>query len=172
VAAENRAWRLHEEGLMHRKHLIVTATAAVLAATGGVAYAASSTPNITTPQTIRLVAHQTPVSFVRVPGQTSQQPVSGDQIIFGERVTRGGVTVGHNLVHCTVVRHALICDAVFSLHDGTISANGRVPVNGPGRSGTRIAVTGGTGRYQNVRGEVHVFSTGRSTETEVLHLLP
>jgi hypothetical protein len=157
---------------MHGKHLIVSATAAVVAATGGIAYAASGTPDITTAQTIRLVAHQTSFHFVRVPGQTSQQPVPGDQIVFTEQVKRAGTAAGTDQVNCTVVGHALICDAVFALADGTIIVNGRVPINGPGQAGATLAVTGGTGRFQNVRGQVHVRSTGPSTETETFHLLP
>ncbi len=157
---------------MHAKHLIIGVTAAIMAATGGIAYAASSTPDITTAQTIRLVAHQTSFRFVRVPGQTSQQPVPGDQIVFTERVNRAGTAAGTDQINCTVVGRALICDAVFALSDGTISVTGKVPVNGPGQGGATLAVTGGTGRFQNVRGEVHVRSTGPNTEAETFHLLP
>jgi hypothetical protein len=157
---------------MHGKHLIVSATAAIVAATGGIAYAASSTPSITTAQTIRLSAHQSAVRFVPVPGQTSQRPIPGDQILFTERLSRAGTAAGTDQVHCTVVGHALICDAVFALANGTITVNGKVPVNGPGRGGSTLAVTGGTGRFQNVRGEVHVRGTGPHSETETFHLLP
>jgi hypothetical protein len=157
---------------MYRKRSIIGVSVVLVAVGGGVAYAASDAPSITTAESVTLQAQQGPTTFVPVPGQTGQRPVTGDQILFTEQLRRDGQPAGSDQVDCTVNGGALVCTAVFDLHDGTISVIGKVPLNGPGNGGTTLGVTGGTGRYQNARGQVRVRSTGPSTETEVFNLIP
>ena len=157
---------------MYRKRSIIGVAVVLVAAGGGVAYAASDAPSITTAQTLRFQAQQSRITVVPVPGQTAHHPVTGDQILFTERLRQNGRSAGSDQVDCTVNGGALVCTAVFALRDGTISVVGTVPLNGPGRAGAMLGVTGGTGRYQNARGQVQVKSSGPRTETEVFNLLP
>lgn len=157
---------------MYRKRSIIGVTVVLVAAGGGVAYATSGAPSITTAQTLVFHAQQSRVTVVPVPGQTGHRPVTGDRILFTEQLRRNGQPAGTDQVDCTVNGGALVCTAVFELRDGTISVVGKVPLNGPGNGGATLGVTGGTGRYQNARGQVQVRSSGPSTETEVFNLLP
>jgi hypothetical protein len=157
---------------MYRKRSIIGVAVVLVAAGGGVAYAASDAPSITTAETFVLHAQQSRITVVPVPGQTTHRPVTGDQILFTEQLRRDGRSAGSDQVDCTVNGGALVCTAVFALRDGTISVVGKVPLNGPGNGGATLGVAGGTGHYQNARGQVVVRGSGPSTETEVFNLLP
>lgn len=71
-----------------------------------------------------------------------------------------GAHVGE--VHGTaIVTHGgrLVCALTFELEDeGTIAAHGVLPMEGSSFGGGRIAVTGGTGRYDRASGSIKVDS--------------
>jgi hypothetical protein len=105
----------------------------------------------------------------------------GDYFLFKERLTNSaGTHVGYDNIICTVHfpftqnRFGTLCEGTFTfsgrggIERGTISVQG-VLVFREGVNSFALAVTGGTGHYQNVRGEVHVPAQGSSL---TFHLIP
>ena len=105
----------------------------------------------------------------------------GDYFLFKERLTNSaGTRVGTDNIICTVHfpfvqnRFGILCEGTFTfsgrggIERGTISVEG-VLVYRAGVHSFALAVTGGTGHYQNVRGEVHVPAEGNSL---TFHLIP
>ena len=101
----------------------------------------------------------------------------GDYSLFKEKLyNRAGKHVGYDNVVCTAHfplterRAAFFCEAVITLFDrGRITVEGLLTFSRNQQGTTPLAITGGTGHFQNVRGEVHVPSRGTRL---VLHLLP
>ena len=104
-----------------------------------------------------------------------------DYFLFKERlINRAGTRVGTDNIICTVHfpfvqnRFGILCEGTFTfsgrggIERGTISVEG-VLVYRAGVHSFALAVTGGTGHYQNVRGEVHVPAEGNSL---TFHLIP
>jgi hypothetical protein len=86
---------------------------------------------------------------------------AGDMDVHSSPLTRGGKVVGYNTGSCVTTALTKknldqVCQIVLSLPDGQIVTEGAVR-SGQGGPGTfPLAVTGGTGRYQTARGQVHV----------------
>ena len=105
----------------------------------------------------------------------------GDYFLFKNRLLRKGVRVGRDNIMCTFhfpateQRATLLCEGTFTFNGTGGIRRGKVEVAGtfsfgPNAPETQaIPITGGTGHYQNVRGEIHVPTEGN---TVVLHLLP
>jgi hypothetical protein len=105
----------------------------------------------------------------------------GDYFLFKERLTnRAGTHVGYDNIICTLhfpfrqSRFGTLCEGTFTfsgrggIERGTISVEG-VLVFRERVNSFALAVTGGTGHYQNVRGELHVPTQGSSL---TFHLIP
>jgi hypothetical protein len=128
------------------------ALAAVVAITAGTAAASNGTSH----RTIRVEEEQctapaSACSFVDLGAPGSSQ---GDVLVFSvPLLSHGdGDPVGHVIGHCTVTdpaSGASVCEAVATLHGGTLALEG---IFHPGGT-SRFAVTGGTGRYAAARGE-------------------
>ena len=104
----------------------------------------------------------------------------GDYFLFKERLTNSaGTHVGTDNVVCTAhfpfrKRFGILCEATFTffgrggIEQGHISAEG-ILVFREGVRSFALPITGGTGHYQNVRGELHVPAQGTSL---TFHLIP
>ena len=105
----------------------------------------------------------------------------GDYSVFKERLTnRAGTHVGTDNIICTIhyphkERFGTLCEGTYTffgrggIKKGTISIEGLL-LFGPGVGSFTFAITGGTGHYQNVRGEMHL-GLGRTTQF-TFHLIP
>lgn len=139
---------------------IIGAAVAALAAGGAAASIASATGDDSRPREHARV--------IELEGRTLQQTQldlgdsglgQGDRIVFREALRRSGRSVGENGGDCavTAVEDATItaqCSLTFALRGGDITGQGLVTL-GPGTVNT-IAVTGGTGSFRAVGGEVRV----------------
>ena len=171
-----------------RKRLLIGASvlAATLVVVGSV-FAVAST-NITSPQTIKLVAHSETGAFVDANHDGGFSP--GDYVVFTSALFNRDETqhVGKLSVQC------LFVSDVSELCTGGLALFGRgqimIQVNlldsdepaaqGPftissheNPRGFHVAVNGGTHEFSNVRGEGVVLpGPGRDTERITLHLIP
>jgi allene oxide cyclase-like protein len=87
----------------------------------------------------------------------------GDQFILSDVVLADGQQVGHDGGVCTITDAAgeAVCTVVYSLPDGTITTQF---LNIPPPDKT-FAITGGSGRYQNARGQGELIENGDETGT-------
>jgi hypothetical protein len=99
-----------------------------------------------------------------------QGPSLGDKFVFASRLARHGKAVGRAGVECTftsVARNEVQCIGTFRFGNGQIT--GQTLLRGePGRFA--VAVTGGTGRYSGVSGEIHVRQVPPRREVLTFHL--
>jgi hypothetical protein len=96
----------------------------------------------------------------------------GDMDLHSSPLTRSGKVVGYNTGSClttAVTKQHLdqVCQIVLSLPAGQIVTEGAVR-SGKGGPGTfPLAITGGTGRYQTARGQVHVTASDGPVRIDV-----
>ena len=132
-------------------------------------------------QTIRLVGRLTNLKAVNVDGGGFGP---GDYVLFRENLSsRSGRRVGHDNVRCmrhfpfTTRRQASFCDGTFTFTAGRFHGKGQITIAGritfaPSVNVLTVAVTGGTGHYQNVRGELHIRDAESGANLYTLHLIP
>lgn len=149
------------------KRLSLAAILATVIAVAGAsfAYAGDSSDDGST-QVIQLVAmgvDATPIDL----GKTG--PSQGDQVVFTNDLFREGEKVGFDGGVCTAVRVGpgesvrFQCQVTLSLPKGQITAQGLFMFAGPPSD---IAITGGTGAYRRVDGELEVDIVS-NTETRL-----
>jgi hypothetical protein len=118
------------------------------------AKSAPSKTAITTATTIRLEARGGTATFVNV--RHLSHPAVGDEVILAQPVfsaAHPSQLAGHGFVTVLLVGNNSEQDhATLVLKQGEIDAAG---VQGPGNT-FQLAVTGGTGRFQNARGQADV----------------
>lgn len=105
-------------------------------------------------QAIRVVAIVTELNLVAV---SSKGPSLGDEIVFAEKLLQGGKQVGHEGAVCTTVsleRREAQCVATYSFGGGQITAQALITLGSTAPYAG--AITGGTGKYEGAKGEVHV----------------
>jgi hypothetical protein len=81
----------------------------------------------------------------------------GDQIVVTTELLKGDTEVGHQGGVCTatsVERVEAQCIATYALRGGQITGQALIRLGDPAPSA--VAVTGGSGKYQGVEGEVRV----------------
>jgi hypothetical protein len=155
---------------MKKRYAILPAAAAtaavVLLGTVGSADA------ITKAQTISLVAKQQSFHFSDTPPLKKEN--AGDSFQLAEALTHNGAKAGLSTIDCVVVvNHKTdLCQGAWSLPNGQITVAGQVPDNTPAGKSFNVAVTGGTGHFQNSRGQLTVTPSNGPTSTEVFHLIP
>jgi hypothetical protein len=155
-----------------RKVLAVGA-AAILLAVGVVAFASAST-NITTATTFHVIAKHTQSQTIDLPPSGFSQ---GDEFVFHERLTNAsGVVVGHDGGVCvtTFVNQAAHRAESQCTVTAWLDGRGQIAVQGllsPPKSGV-LAVNGGTGIFQNARGQVLVKFISNSSESLTFELIP
>lgn len=157
------------------------ATGAVLAATLGGATAATSTAphgwpraaaginasDITTGQTLRLVSREDRFRVIDV-GRRGESP--GDYVVFEETLLNtSGAVIGRDSARCMGEVRTFRCDGTFLIY-----GKGKIEVSGSffPRDEATIAVTGGTGRYQNVRGQARITGGTAHTTNFTFSLIP
>ena len=137
----------------------------LLMAVGGVTVASASS-DITTATTIHFLARQTSFTFIDV----GKKGFSfGDYYVATEDLLQAGKKIGHDAYKCTAVSDRdTVCEATYVLAGGQITTQGDVL---PPAEHFNVAVTGGTGIYQNVRGQLTIVPGPRGAD-ETFHLLP
>ncbi len=147
---------------MGKRLAALGAVIAVVALAVGVALpaAAGSTGHAAHHQTIRVTAVDTELKLLDLGGPGF---ALGNEIVFSQKLLQGANQVGHAGAVCTevsVTRQEAQCIATYSFPGGQITGQALIilgssaPYNG--------AITGGTGKYQGVGGEVHVRSVSAS----------
>jgi hypothetical protein len=82
-----------------------------------------------------------------------------------------GDRVGTLNVVCEVVLgHKLMCNGIYRLPGGTITGTAQDVQSESGTAPVHIAITGGTGRYDNVRGQITSTPTGDTATQSVVDL--
>ena len=111
-------------------------------------------------QAIRVVAIVTELNLVAV---SSKGPSLGDEIVFAEKLLQGGKQVGHEGAVCTTVsleRQEAQCVATYSFGGGQITAQALITLDSTAPYAG--AITGGTGKYEGAKGEVHVATVSNT----------
>jgi hypothetical protein len=144
------------------------AIAVVALAVGVVSPALGSSGAAARHRTIRVTAVVTELNLVDV---GAKGPSLGDEIVFSEKLLKGGNQVGHQGAVCTTVslqRQEAQCTATYWFPNGQITAQALITL---GSSAPYDApITGGSGKYQGAEGEIHVRSVSATTGILTFHL--
>ena len=148
-----------------RKHISVIGSVALLLTVGTFAVAGASGAAISEPRTFTVVRKITQfVGQTAVPDTTTP----GDRFEFTSDLLQNGEVVGHQGAMCTVVGvdgddYTNLCQGTYELRGGTIAAQTLSGVN-------PSAITGGTGQFKNVRGQIttEILSDTRARVTFAL----
>jgi hypothetical protein len=145
---------LHLKTRFARGVTVAAASAAVITAAAGIAAASTSGPDITTATTMHLIARGGSSTFINIRHQN--RPAVGDEVILSQPVFNAAhpsQLVGHGYVTVILVKAPNITQD----HATLVLRHGQIDVAGIQASNPfRLAVTGGTGRYQNARGQATV----------------
>jgi hypothetical protein len=146
-----------------RKTFITVSLVVGLALLAG--FLTSGSPALESPGTIRLTTRAVKQQFVdRVPRGRGAGDVLVKRILLYNKGIRPRA-IGHGDVICTyTTRHARQCDATYTLPKGKIVVTGSYTFG----QFHELAVVGGTGLYDNVRGTVTVTLLRRNPERDVL----
>jgi hypothetical protein len=131
--------------------MLVTALAAgaVAAALGGASLARAGSGDAT----LAFTEVQTGATFVNITHTPQGGP--GDQVVLRTALKNAsGKRIGFGSVICEVVlSNKLQCNAVYHLPGGTLTGTALVPASQNSTAPVRIAITGGTGRYDQAAGQ-------------------
>jgi hypothetical protein len=147
---------------MRRSWKTVTVAAAILVLLGtvsAVSIASAAPPTAEHPKTqvLRFIGHQTSLELIDI-GKKGDSP--GDQAVETETLLQHGRRIGRDVLNCvasTVSAQGIdaLCHGALILQGGQIQFQGETTFATP----FTVAVTGGTGRYQNVGGQLTVERT-------------
>ena len=169
-----------------RRSWIVLVAAATILSLGmiGVVSIASATPtnqpDITTAQAFTVLGHATNFKLINVDGK-GMGP--GDYAVERWALRRSGARAGRLNDQCTInfnqtpSNPTALCSFAFTFTGkGEITGDGSV-VFAPAPEGFRpvpfnLPVAGGTGSYQNARGQIHVEFLGVADARFTFHLIP
>ncbi len=151
-----------------RLGLLGTAIALVALAVGAVSPAWGSSGDKGKQTTFRVDAVTTEQNFVDLgaPGTSL-----GDQIVFTTKLLQGDSEVGHQGGVCTVTsveRQEAQCITTYSLRGGQITGQALISLNNP--APYAVAITGGSGRYKGVEGEIRVQPVSGTSGIMTFHL--
>jgi hypothetical protein len=93
----------------------------------------------------------------------------GDQIVFTTQLLRGDTAVGHQGGVCTVtsaVRVEAQCLATYALPGGQITGQALIVLGDP--APYLVAITGGSGKFKGVEGEIRVLPVSETRPRGVL----
>jgi hypothetical protein len=145
------------------------AVIAVVALAVGIALpAAGSTGNAAQDHAIRVTAVTTEQKLLDLGGPGFSL---GNEIVFSQKLLQGANQVGHDGSVCTevsVTRQEAQCIATYSFPGGQITAQAlvifgsTVPYDG--------SITGGTGKYEGAKGELHVQNVSPTEGILTFHL--
>ncbi len=148
--------------------MLMTAMVAGLlaAAIGGVSLARAGSGD----RTMTLTEVETGAQFVNITNTPQGGP--GDQIVLRRVVKNAaGDRVGTLNVVCEVVLgRKLLCNGVYRLPGGTITGTAQDTQDESSTAPVHIAITGGTGRYDQAKGQITSTPTGNITTQSVVDL--
>ncbi|HET6849627.1 MAG TPA: hypothetical protein VFH74_12255 [Gaiellales bacterium] len=131
--------------------VLVTAlvAGAVAAALGGVSLARAGSGD----RTLTLTEVQTGATFVDITHTPQGGP--GDEVIIRSALKDAdGTRIGFSSIVCQVVLgHKLQCAGVYHLPGGTLTGTALVPQSETSTAPVHVAITGGTGRYDQASGQ-------------------
>jgi hypothetical protein len=152
-----------------RRVILTAAVAGVVAAViGGVSLAHAGGSAADTTFTLNEV--HAGAQFVDVTHTPAGGP--GDELILRSVLhNQAGERVGSLNVFCVVVlANQLECQGTYRLHGGTITGTATAPKDENSTAPVRIAITGGTGRYDGARGQIVTTPTSPDTDRSVVDL--
>jgi hypothetical protein len=156
---------------MRKTFVSVVALACLVGLAGGTLIA-NAGADITAPETFTVIGTTIRDRFADV-GKHGFS--SGDTFSSVERMTNEAddTRVGTGRIRCTVhIGPWAICVGTFAIDDrGEIIAEGMVPLSEDVTT-FDVPVTGGTGDFANVRGEVHVEPLSETEERDTFELIP
>jgi Allene oxide cyclase barrel like domain len=117
-------------------------------------------------RTFRVTATVTEVNQIDL-GATG--PSLGDEIVFSGKLLQGGHQIGHQGAVGTTVslqRNEAQFIATYSFRGGQITAQALVILGSP--APYEVSITGGTGKYQGVKGEIHVLPATATNPNGIL----
>jgi hypothetical protein len=146
-----------------RKLAIAGATLALLMGVMGARSIASAAPHTSatsTPKTkvLHLISHQVSLELIDL-GKKGNSV--GDQVIESTIELQHGQRVGRGLLTCVAITFSpargpdVLCHGAIVFRDGQVQFQGETTFHTP----FTVAVTGGTGRYQKVGGQLTVERT-------------
>jgi type II secretory pathway pseudopilin PulG len=142
---------------MGKRSVVLGAAIALIAlAVGAVGPAWGSASDKDRQRTFTLVAVTTEQSF--------EGTALGNQIVFTTQLLKGDTKVGHQGGVCTVTSAARVeaqCVATYALPGGQITGQALIRLGDP--APYLVAITGGSGKYEGVEGEIRVIP---ATETQ------
>jgi hypothetical protein len=159
-----------------RKFAIITAALALLAGTTAAMSIASASgapkaaaePSV---KVLHLISHQTSLQVIDI---GTKGPSPGDQIIETTVDFQHGTRVDRSVLNCvdiTVSKRGfdVLCHGALVFSDGQVEFQGETDFHTP----FTVAVTGGTGAYQRVGGQITVVRTlpHSTTDVETLRLV-
>lgn len=154
---------------MQKRLVSVVGLVCLLGLIGGTVVA-NAGADITSPETFTLVGTTIKDRFADV-GKQGNSP--GDVLVFVNRLTdETDAVVGKARIQCTLhVGEWAICIGAFDISGrGEIVGEGMVPFS-PDITSFDVPVTGGTGDFSNVRGEVNV-TPNDTGEVDTFDLIP
>ena len=101
--------------------------------------------------------------------QAFEGTAPGDQIVFTTQLLKGDTEVGHQGGVCTVTSAARAeaqCIATYALRGGQITGQALIRLGDP--APYAVAITGGSGRYEGVEGEIRVDPASETQPRGVL----
>jgi hypothetical protein len=145
--------------------LLAGATAAMSIASASAAPQRAAADSVTV---LHLISHQKSLRVIDI-GQKGPSP--GDQVIETTVDFQHGQPVDRSVINCvdiTVSKRGfdVLCHGAMIFNNGQVEIQGETNFRTP----FTVAVTGGTGAYQNVGGQVTVVRTIPHTTTDVLML--
>jgi hypothetical protein len=146
---------------MHSRLKITAILAAAVAATGAAAVSPSwSHSDAASSRALTLVGKSTGEAFLDHGGAG---PTVGDEFVTAQRLVRRGRPVGRAGGSCQIVapargvnRFTFNCTVTLRLPTGQIVLHGLATFGEQGPQPMRTAITGGTGRYRQARGQATV----------------
>ena len=93
----------------------------------------------------------------------------GDQIVFTTQLLKGDTEVGHQGGVCTVTsvaRTEAQCVATYAFRGGQITGQALIVLGDP--APYAVAITGGSGKYKGVEGEVRVRPASEAQPRRIL----
>jgi hypothetical protein len=155
-----------------RKWVVSLVGAVCLLGLVGGTLVANAGADITVPETITVLGTTVRDRYVDV---GKPRFSSGDVFVFVERLTdeSDDSLVGTSRIQCTAhIGPWAICIGTFSITGrGEVVGEGLVPF-GEDVAPFDVPITGGTGDFANVRGEVHVEPISGSEERLTFNLIP
>ena len=142
------------------KAIALAAALLLVSALGAISIASAAPQHAATNKTkvLHLISHQVSLEVIDL-GKKGDSP--GDQVLESTVEFQNGQRVGRSILTCVAITFTstrgpdVLCHGATVFHDGQIEFQGETTFTTP----FTVAVTGGTGRYQNVGGQLTVERT-------------